>query len=191
MEKRALYTDGNGDLNVMKPGARYAGLLSIEQTALLDVPVIVDADCKLPGYEKRTAEGGIVVDGNVNVPAGTWVPRVFAEMHGVAYTRVMYEVVDVAEIPEDRTFRGAWEHDVSQASQKVKINTTKAKAIAQEVRQRVLSANLKPLGGASPIAVLTDEAQAARDAANAADATMDKAIKDAKTPTAIKKALGL
>lgn len=191
MEKRALYTDQNGALNVMRPGERYKGLLSIEQTALLDVPVIVDVDCKLPGYEKRTNEGGLVIDGAVNVPAGTWVPRVFAEMHGVAYSRVMYEVVDVEAIPGDRIFRNAWEHDTSKSAQKVKINIDKAKAVAHEMRLFDLVKKLKPLGGAAPISALTDEAQVERDVVLSNDTAMETNIDAAKSEAGLKTALGL
>jgi len=45
---------------------------------------------------------------------------------------VPYEIVDIAEIPSDRSFRNAWEHDTSEAPEKIKVNFGKAQEITKE-----------------------------------------------------------
>lgn len=46
-----------------------------------------------------------------------------------------YEIVDVADIPPDRTFRDAWLHDTTPAPQKVAIDMPKAKTITHDRRR--------------------------------------------------------
>ena len=55
---------------------------------------------------------------NKDVPAGT-----------------AFEVVLDSDVPSDRTFRNAWEHDTSAAPEKVRTNMSKAKVIAHEMRR--------------------------------------------------------
>lgn len=43
-----------------------------------------------------------------------------------------YEIVDVAEIPTDRSFRNVWEHDTTESTQKIGIKLDKAVGISLE-----------------------------------------------------------
>jgi hypothetical protein len=43
-----------------------------------------------------------------------------------------YEIVNVADIPSDRTFRNAWFHDKTSAPQKVGVDMGKAKELTKE-----------------------------------------------------------
>lgn len=45
---------------------------------------------------------------------------------------VSYEIVDTETIPSDRTFRGAWEHDTTEAPEKIRVHLEKAKEITKE-----------------------------------------------------------
>jgi len=81
----------------------------------------------------------IVPSGNVNdaikdVPEGT-----------------SYEIVDDNTIPTDRTFRNAWEHDVSAAPEKVKTDMVKAKVLGHDIRRNARTELFKPLDIASTI----------------------------------------
>lgn len=60
-------------------------------------------------------------------------------------TGAHYEVVDVADVPADRTFRGAWFHDVSPEPQKVGVDTTKAQDITHEMRRAKRTEEFAPL----------------------------------------------
>lgn len=48
---------------------------------------------------------------------------------------VYYELVDMAAVPSDRTFRNAWFHDMSPAAQKVGVDLLKAKDITHTRRR--------------------------------------------------------
>lgn len=57
---------------------------------------------------------------------------------------VEYEIVDVSDIPTDRTFRNAWEHDTSELPQKITHNMSKAIEIAHNKRREKRAADLAP-----------------------------------------------
>lgn len=56
-----------------------------------------------------------------------------------------YEVVNVDDIPDDRTFRDAWHHDTSPEPQKIAVDVTKAKDIAHELRRAARTQEFAPL----------------------------------------------
>lgn len=56
----------------------------------------------------------------------------------------VFEVVDVIDIPSDRTFRGAWRHDTSPAPQKVAVDLMKAKDITHARRRAKREEEFKP-----------------------------------------------
>ena len=101
---------------------------------------------------------------------------------------VRYEIVDVSEVPSDRTFRGAWvmgdcciDHDLD-----------KCKAIGHDRRRAARAEEFKPYDEiiAKQIPGVTAvEAEAARQAIRDKYATIQDAIESAEDPDAIKAAL--
>lgn len=71
-----------------------------------------------------------------------------------------YEIVDVAAIPSDRTFRNAWEA----SGRSVGVNLGKAKEIAHDKRRVKRAAEFAPLDIESTIPAKAAEAEAARQA---------------------------
>ena len=120
-----------------------------------------------------------------------------------------FEVVDVTDVPADRTFRDAWEHDTSPAPQKVRTNMVKAGEIAHGIRRERRAEAFKPhdeavtlvagiaASGAVPPKAMKDAAvaaeaarQAIRDADAATQAEIDAAVL-ADDEAALRTALGL
>ena len=101
---------------------------------------------------------------------------------------VPYEIVDVSEVPSDRTFRGAWvmgdcciDHDLD-----------KCKAIGHDCRRAARAEEFKPYDEiiAKQIPGVTAvEAEEARQAIRDRYATIQDAIESAEDPDAIKAAL--
>ena len=56
-----------------------------------------------------------------------------------------YEIVDVAAVPSDRTFRDAWFHDTTPEPQKIGIDIDKAKEHCHCRRRSARSAEFAPL----------------------------------------------
>lgn len=73
----------------------------------------------------RPEDGGV----SIVIPA----PGVSVEEASKAVPAgVAYEIVDTEAIPTDRTFRGAWEHDTTEAPEKIRIHIDKAKEITKD-----------------------------------------------------------
>jgi len=100
-----------------------------------------------------------------------------------------YEIVGVEDIPTDRTFRNAWEHDTTAAPQKVATNLPKAKAIAHEVRRSKRTEAFAPLDTQATVPALATKAEAARQAIRDADAQKQVEIDSAADEAALKEAL--
>ena len=96
------------------------------------------------------------------------------------------EVVDVADIPTDRTFRDAWEHDTTPAPEKVRTNMGKAKAIAHDFRRAKRNADFAPLDVQATIPAQAAAAETARQAIRDADAIKQAAIDAATTEAELK-----
>jgi len=102
-------------------------------------------------------------DGNMCVivpaPEAQWTDVMKTIPNGVDY-----EVVDVSEVPSDRTFRNAWVHAKGQ-SNKVGVDLPKAKEIVHTKRRERRQIELAPLDQlininvAKPQTVATIEAQ--------------------------------
>ena len=76
-----------------------------------------------------------------------------------------FEVVLDSDVPSDRTFRNAWEHDTSAAPEKVRTNMTKAKVIAHEMRRATREEAYAPYDKVVANQIGTPETQqAAKDA---------------------------
>ena len=81
-----------------------------------------------------------------------------------------FEVVEDSDVPTDRTFRNAWEHDTSAAPEKVKTNMGKAKLLAHDMRRAARAEAFAPLDIQSTIPAQAEAAEAARQVVRDADA---------------------
>lgn len=94
---------------------------------------------------------------------------------------VVSEIVDVADIPSDRTFRNAWEHDTTTAPEKIKVSMPKAKEIAHKKRRSDREEAFKPLDIKATIPSEATVAETARQAIRDADAQKQIDIDNAMT----------
>lgn len=69
-----------------------------------------------------------------------------------------FELVDAADIPTDRTFRGAWE----QSGKTIAHNLDKCKAISHDKRRAARAAEFAPLDIGATIPAKAAQAEAAR-----------------------------
>jgi hypothetical protein len=97
-----------------------------------------------------------------------------------------YEIVDVADVPSDRTFRNAWLHDTTASPQKVGVDMVKAQGIAHDKRRAKRAAEFAPLDVQATIPAKANAAEAARQAIRDKDATIQLAVDSATTPEALK-----
>jgi len=97
-----------------------------------------------------------------------------------------YEIVDDGDIPTDKTFRAAWEHDVSVAPEKVKTDMPKAKIIAHDIRRDARAELFKPLDIEATIPSLEVAAEASRQVIRDSDAIIQADIDSAADETALK-----
>jgi len=119
------------------------------------------------------AEGGVSIV--VPAPGATLEQCVSAVPAGVSY-----EVVDVTDVPYDRTFRNAWKHDTSTSPEKVAVYMPKAQAITHEKRRAKRAAEFAPLDVEATIPSKAAAAEAARQAIrdkfDAVQAEIDAAV---------------
>ena len=102
-----------------------------------------------------------------------------------------FEIINASDVPSDRLFRSAWEHDTSPAAGKIKVSTDKAKIIAHSERRKKRSEEFMLIDGDNQYLALTEEGESLRQPIRDKYASMQTKIDAAKTPAAIKKALGL
>lgn len=100
---------------------------------------------------------------------------------------VAFDVVDVAAIPTDRTFRNGWEKH----GKTVRHNLTRCKEIAHEKRREARAAEFAPLDVEATIPSQAAQAEAKRQAVRDKYAAMQTAIDGAADVAALKKALGI
>lgn len=100
-----------------------------------------------------------------------------------------YEIVDDIEVPTDRTFREAWEHDVSVAPEKVKTEMVKAKVIAHDIRRNARDELFKPLDIKATIPAESTQAEIDRQAIRDSDAIVQTNIDASTTEAALKSIL--
>jgi hypothetical protein len=96
------------------------------------------------------------------------------------------EIVDVSEIPSDRTFRNAWE----KSGKKITTNIAKAKNIAHEKRRNKRAAEFAPLDIEATIPSKAKAAESARQAIREKYEIMQDAIDEAQTTDELKEILG-
>ena len=126
----------------------------------------------IPTEEKLMPD--LDVDGN---PTGTNSPQ---------EVRVVFEVVEVADIPSDRTFRDSWEHDTTPAPEKIKANMGKARAIAHEKRRAKRTIDFAPLDIEATIPSKQTEAESKRQVVRDKDALAQVNIDAANTEAELK-----
>jgi len=97
-----------------------------------------------------------------------------------------HEVVDVADIPADRTFRNAWIHDLTEAPQKIGHNMDKAKEISHDKRRAKRAADFAPLDVEATIPARAAQAEAARQVIRDKDAAAQLDIDAAGTVDELK-----
>ena len=97
-----------------------------------------------------------------------------------------FEVVEDSDVPSDRTFRNAWEHDTSAAPEKVKTNMDKAKLIAHDMRRADRDEAFRPLDVQATIPAQASAAETARQAIRDADAVKQLDIDAATDEEALK-----
>lgn len=97
-----------------------------------------------------------------------------------------FEVVEDSDVPSDRTFRNAWEHDTSAAPEKVKTNIVKAKLIAHDMRRAARTEAFKPLDVQATIPAQAEAAEIARQAIRDADAILQSNIDAASSEVTLK-----
>jgi hypothetical protein len=98
---------------------------------------------------------------------------------------VAYKITDVSEIPDDRTFRNAWEAG-SNNEPSVKINLNKAKEIAHEKRRAARAEDFAPLDIEATIPAKANQAEAAREAIRQKYAEMQAQMDAATTVDELK-----
>lgn len=96
-----------------------------------------------------------------------------------------YRIVDVSDIPTDRTFRAAWTDDGN-----ITVDMGKAKEMAHAKRRFARSAEMAPLDVQATIPVYAVNAEKARQAIRDKYADMQNRIDAAQTVDELKAALG-
>jgi len=94
---------------------------------------------------------------------------------------VPYEILFPRDIPQDRTFRDSWEHDLTTGPNKIAANVDKAKLVAHEVRRQKRDEAFKPLDVQATIPFLANKAEAERAIIRTEDATKQSSIDAAST----------
>ena len=158
---------------------------------LLDSAVFVEttADVTVSTAIIRRLNDVNLKDGHI-LPAGTQMARADADALGASYTQLPYEIIDDSDIPTDRTFRNAWEHDTSSsAPEKVKTNMGKAKVIAHGVRRAARAEAFASLDIEATMPAQAVAAEAARQNIRNADAIKQQNIEDAIDESTLKELL--
>ena len=95
------------------------------------------------------------------------------------------EIVEIADVPSDRTFRGAWEKN----GRAIVHNLTKAKGIAHEKRRAARAKEFAPLDVEATIPGRAQQAEAARQAIRDKYAVMQEQMDAATTVEELKSLL--
>lgn len=100
---------------------------------------------------------------------------------------VAFEVVEVASIPSDRTFRNAWQRN----GKALGVNMPKAREIAHEKRREARAKEFAPLDVQATIPAKATEVEAKRETIRQKYAAMQSAIDSAQDVAALKTAMGI
>lgn len=96
-----------------------------------------------------------------------------------------FEIIDISEIPTDRTFRNAWEKNGSS----IVHNMNKVKSIAHGKRREMRAKEFAPLDIEATIPAKAQQAEAAREAIRQKYATMQEKIDSATNADEVKNIL--
>lgn len=99
---------------------------------------------------------------------------------------VHYEIVDVEDVPNDRTFRNAWFHDTTDAPQKVGVDIAKAKEHCHTKRREARSSEFAPLDIKATIPSEASQAEADRKVVREKYADIQTKIETASTVEELK-----
>ena len=97
-----------------------------------------------------------------------------------------YEIVNAEDVPADRTFRNAWQHDTTPAPQKVAIDMVKAKDSTHEKRRALRSTEFAPLDVEATIPSKAASAEAKRQTVRDKHDRIQVDINTASTPDQLK-----
>jgi len=100
-----------------------------------------------------------------------------------------YEIVNTADVPPDRIFRNAWEHDATSAPEKVRTNMAKAKGVAHIARRAARAALFAPLDIEATIPSKSTASETKRQTVRDDDALKQIAIDAASTEQELKAAM--
>jgi len=98
---------------------------------------------------------------------------------------ISFEIVNDTDIPTDRTFRNAWQHDTSTAPQKIVTDMAMAKMIAHTARRANRDELMKPHDIMATVPSMATKAEAARAVIRKANEAMQKAIDTAQDEVAL------
>lgn len=98
---------------------------------------------------------------------------------------VAFEIVDMTDIPEDRTFRGAWERQ----GRAIALKLPKARDIAHTMRRASRAGEFAPLDVEATVPALAAQAEAKRQAIRERYAAMQTEIDAATDVDQVKAAL--
>jgi len=98
---------------------------------------------------------------------------------------ISFEIVNDTDIPTDRTFRNAWQHDTSTSPQKVVTDMAMAKVIAHAARKANRDELMKPHDTMATVPSMAVKAEASRAVIRKANAAMQKAIDAAQDEAAL------
>jgi len=93
---------------------------------------------------------------------------------------ISFEIVNATDIPTDRTFRNAWQHDTSTAPQKVVTDIVIAKVIAHTARKANRDELMKPHDLMATVPSMAVKAEASRAVIRKANAVMQRAMDTAQ-----------
>jgi len=127
---------------------------------------------------KDTGIAAIVVPADANTDLSALAKQVVP-------AGISFEIVAAADIPTDRTFRNAWQHDTSTAPQKVVTDMTLAKVIAHTVRKANRDELMKPHDIMATVPSMAKKAEASRAVIRKANAVMQKAMDAAQDEAAL------
>lgn len=189
MNERIVYTNPDGSVSVLVP----TGAIILEDVAYRDVPYRVTADISFPDGSVLTA-GGLLKIADFYVEGlgrGLTVKKIGAVI-STSLKQLAYRQITIAELPQDRLFRAAW--DDSNPEDFIGVDITKAKDIAHSLRRTDREVQLTPLDREENFVTTTEtrktEIIAEKQGILDANATMQTNIDGALDEAALRSVIG-
>jgi len=111
------------------------------------------------------------------IPAPSWSGTIEELQVKDVPKGISSRIVDISEIPTDRTFRGAWE----KRNGKIETNIPKAKLIAHDMRRKARDELFKPLDIQATVPAQAQEAERQRQTIRDTDTIKQLAIDKANS----------